>query len=94
MKKITLILLTLISTAALAAPQKLTVMLNSAVSPDHAPLVIANEQGYFKEVGLDVQLLTPTTAADVSNHIAQDQADLGITYEPQLIEEKIRRAHL
>ncbi len=42
------------------AADKLTVLLDWFVNPDHAPLVIAKEKGYFKAEGLDVDLVAPS----------------------------------
>ena len=39
---------------------KLTVYLDWFVNPDHAPLVIAQTQGYFKQNGLEVELIAPS----------------------------------
>ncbi len=37
------------------AQDKLTVMLDWFVNPDHAPLIDAQEKGYFKAAGLNVE---------------------------------------
>jgi putative hydroxymethylpyrimidine transport system substrate-binding protein len=46
LKKLLLAMFCLTSTPSLAA-DKLTVMLDWFVNPDHAPLVIAKEKGFF-----------------------------------------------
>ncbi len=40
--------------APAAAAEKLTVMLDWFVNPDHAPLFVAQQKGYFKDAGLEV----------------------------------------
>jgi len=37
------------------AQDKITVMLDWFVNPHHAPLIVAQEKGYFKAAGLDVK---------------------------------------
>lgn len=73
--------------ASAATPQKLTVVLDWFPNPDHAPLIIAKQQGYFKKQGLDVELVGPTDPADPIKWVAAGKADIGLTYEPQLMEQ-------
>ena len=47
---------------ALTAParaEKLTILLDWFLNPDHAPLVIALQNGYFRAEGLEVELIEP-----------------------------------
>ncbi|MDA4634295.1 ABC transporter substrate-binding protein, partial [Escherichia coli] len=46
-----------------AAADKLSVLLEWFVNPDHAPLVIAREKGFFSEAKLDVDLIPPADPA-------------------------------
>ncbi|MCB1428294.1 MAG: ABC transporter substrate-binding protein, partial [Nitratireductor sp.] len=41
------------------AADKLTVLLDWFVNPDHAALVIAQERGMFEKAGLEVELVAP-----------------------------------
>jgi putative hydroxymethylpyrimidine transport system substrate-binding protein len=70
--------------SATHAAEKLTVMLEWFVNPDHAPLVIAAENGYFKAAGLDVELVPPADPSTVPRLVAAGQADIGIHYQPNL----------
>ena len=36
------------------ASEKITVLLDWFINPDHAPLIIAKEKGFFTAAGLDV----------------------------------------
>ena len=38
------------------AQERLTVLLDWFVNPDHGPLIVAQEKGYFAEAGLEVDL--------------------------------------
>lgn len=101
MKKILFCLLaTLISISAslsLAAPapanspeqklQKLSVILDWFPNPDHAPLVVAQQQGYFKEQGLEVELIGPADPADPPKLVAAGKADVAVTYEPEFMQQ-------
>lgn len=90
MKKILFICLTLFASACMAAEpplQKLTVLLDWFPNPDHAPLIIAKQQGYFKKQGLDVELIGPADPSDPPKLIAAGNADIGITYEPEFMEQ-------
>lgn len=91
MKKIISIILTFIAASAIATaeqtPQKLTVMLDWFPNPDHAPLVVAAQKDFFKEQGLDVQLIGPADPTDPPKLVAAHKADLALTYEPQLMEQ-------
>ena len=66
------------------AAEKLTVYLDWFVNPDHAPLVIAETQGYFKEAGLEVELIPPSDPSAPPRLIAAGQGDIAISYQPQL----------
>ena len=63
---------------------KLTLIMEWFVNPDHAPLVVAKEMGFFAEQGLDVDLVAPADPNDPPKLVAAGQADLGISYQPQL----------
>lgn len=67
-----------------AEPQRLRVILDWFVNPDHAPLVIARERGFFREEGLEVELVAPADPNDPPKLVAAKQADLAVSYQPQL----------
>ena len=69
------------------AKEKLTVALDWFANPDHAPLIIAKQQGYFNDVGLDVELIGPADPNDPPKWVAAGRADIAITYEPQFMEQ-------
>ncbi|TNE41209.1 MAG: ABC transporter ATP-binding protein [Alphaproteobacteria bacterium] len=67
-----------------SATEKMTVLLDWFVNPDHATLVIAKEKGFFKAHGLDVDLIAPADPNDPPKLVAAGKADLAISYQPQL----------
>lgn len=83
--RIALALALLLSAAApSAAADRLTVLLDWFVNPDHGPLVIAREKGFFREVGLEVELVAPADPNDPPKLVAAGRADVAIGYQPQL----------
>ena len=72
----------LFSTQASAA--KLTVMLDWFINPDHAPLFVALERGYFADAGLTVELIPPADPNDPPKLVAAGRVDVAISYQPQL----------
>lgn len=81
---ITIAVFTCINAPASRAADKLTVMLEWFVNPDHAPLVIAARKGYFEAADLDVELVPPADPSSVPRLVAAGQADVGIHYQPNL----------
>ena len=67
-----------------AAAEKMTVLLDWFVNPDHAPLYVALEQGYFADAGLEVELIAPADPNDPPKLVAAEKADLAVSYQPQL----------
>ncbi len=66
------------------AAEELRVMLDWFVNPDHAPLYIAQELGYFADAGLDVVMQPPADPNDPPKLVAAKKYDLAISYQPQL----------
>ena len=66
------------------AGQKLTVMLDWFLNPDHATLVIAEKLGLFKKAGLEIALIEPSNPNDPPKLVAAGKADIAISYQPQL----------
>ena len=66
------------------AQDKLTLILDWFVNPDHGPVILAHELGYFEERNLEVEIIAPADPADPPKMVAADRADLAISYQPQL----------
>ena len=75
-----------LSLAATAVnPHKpLIIMLDWFANPDHAPLFVAQEFGFFKQAGLTVKLIGPANPDDPPKLVAVGKADLAIAYQPSL----------
>ncbi len=70
-------------TTCLAA-EKISLLLDWFVNPDHAPIIIAEEMGYFTDQGLDVEIKTPANPNDPPKLVAAGKADLAVSYQQQL----------
>ena len=66
-------------------PEKLTLDLDFYPNPDHAGIYMAQEEGLFKEAGLEVAINTPTDPSAPLKDVATGKADLAITYEPEVM---------
>lgn len=66
------------------AAEKLVVMLDWFVNPDHAPLIVAQEKGFFEAAGLTVELIEPADPNDPPKLVAAGKADIAVSYQPQL----------
>jgi putative hydroxymethylpyrimidine transport system substrate-binding protein len=67
-----------------AAQDKLTVLLDWFVNPDHAALVIAKQGGHFARAGLDVTLVEPADPSAPPRLVAAGQGDIAVSYQPNL----------
>lgn len=81
---------TLLSVAAILvaspafAQDKMSLILDWFVNPDHGPIIVAQEKGYFEEFGLEVEIIAPADPSDPPKMVAAGRADLGVSYQPQL----------
>ncbi len=73
-----------LSAAPAAAADKLTVLLDWFLNPDHATLVVARDKGYFAAEGLEVELIAPADPSAPPRLVAAGRADIAVSYQPQL----------
>jgi len=83
MRLLTLLAALLIATPA-AAADRLTLILDWFVNPNHGPIIIAEEKGFFADQGLEVEIVAPANPADPPKMVAAGKADLAVSYQPQL----------
>lgn len=84
LKTLFLSALLLLPLNAVAGEEKITVLLDWFVNPDHATLIVAQEKGYFKKRDLEVELIAPADPSNPPKLVAAGKADLAISYQPQL----------
>ncbi|MGV6839500.1 MAG: ABC transporter substrate-binding protein [Planktomarina sp.] len=74
----------LLAAAPAVANDKMTLLLDWFINPDHGPIIVAQENGYFAEQGLDVEIIPPADPSAPPRLVAAGQADLAVSYQPQL----------
>ena len=78
------ILFLLLTSSNLAAKDKMTLLLDWFINPDHGPIVIAKEKGYFSDQNLEIEIIAPADPSAPPKLVAAGQADLAVSYQPQL----------
>ena len=66
------------------AKQKVTLLLDWFVNPDHAALIVAQQKGYFAAHDLEVEIIEPADPSMPPKLVAAGKADLAVDYQPQL----------
>jgi putative hydroxymethylpyrimidine transport system substrate-binding protein len=83
-KRINLIYLLFLFSSNISA-KPLTLILDWLVNPDHAAILVAQEQGFFSREGVEVNIIAPTNPDDGPKLVAAGRADLAVSYQPQLV---------
>ncbi|MDO4776095.1 MAG: ABC transporter substrate-binding protein [Cardiobacteriaceae bacterium] len=78
------LLAALFLSAHVHAADKLNVVLDWFVNPDHAALIVAQQKGYFAAHDLDVTLEEPSDPSVPPKLVAAGKADLAVSYQPEL----------
>lgn len=60
--------------------EKVTVILDYVANTNHTGMYVALDQGYYKEAGLDVEIVEPTEGA-TATLVAVGKGDFGISYQ-------------
>ncbi|PGL73362.1 ABC transporter substrate-binding protein [Bacillus sp. AFS055030] len=69
--------------------KKVTVVLDWTPNTNHTGLFVAKEKGYFKEQGLDVDIISPgETGAD--QLVASGKADFGVSYQESITQARVQ----
>ncbi len=72
-------------TAAAKAPVKLSVALDWYPNSNHAGLYMAQEKGYYREEGLEVEIYVPSNPEDVLKLVGSGKDSFGISYESDVL---------
>src|SRR5881296_740349 len=62
-----------------------TLALEWFLNPDHLPFVVAKEQGFFRDEGLDLSIVVPTVPEESLELVARGKADFGVGEQTNLI---------
>lgn len=73
-----------LSASPALARDPLTLILDWYVNPDHAPIILAQERGFFADQGLAVEIIAPADPTEPPKLAAAGRADLAVSYQPQL----------
>lgn len=76
--------LILLSSTAFADKEKVSLLLDWFVNPDHAAIIIAQQKGFFEKNNLQVEILEPADPSMPPKLVAAKKADLAVDYQPQL----------
>lgn len=60
------------------------------LNPDHAPLLLAQDRGWFRDAGLDVELIEPEAHLDAVEAIERGEMDAAVTEPLHLVEDRAR----
>ena len=69
------------NTAKEEGNKKVTLMLDYVPNTNHTGFYVAQEKGYFKDQGLDVEILEPGDDATSATLVAAGKADFGVSYQ-------------
>ncbi|MDX1531373.1 MAG: ABC transporter substrate-binding protein [Rhodothermales bacterium] len=58
------------------------------LNPDHVPLLVAEEKGWFREAGLEVEVIEPEEHLDAVEAIEAGEMDVAITEPLHLVEDR------
>lgn len=83
MKFIAILVSFLLASPALAT-DKMTLLLDWFVNPDHGPIIVADELGFFADQNLEVEIVAPADPSDPPKLVAAGRAELAVSYQPQL----------
>lgn len=75
---------TLLTALPALAQDRMTLILDWYVNPDHVPIILAQERGFFSDQGLEVEIIAPADPSDPPKLVAAGRADLAVSYQPHL----------
>ncbi|WP_027855337.1 ABC transporter substrate-binding protein [Marinobacterium litorale] len=84
MKRLSTLIIASLFTAQSFAADKVELLLDWFINPDHGSLIVAQQEGYFAEQNLDVSLVEPSDPSLPPKLVAAGEADMAISYQPQL----------
>lgn len=66
------------------APKKVTVVLDWFPNTNHTGLYVAKDKGFYKEQGLEVEIIQPGQGSTADQLVAAGKADFGISYQESI----------
>ncbi|MFZ5599349.1 MAG: ABC transporter substrate-binding protein [Bacillota bacterium] len=65
-------------------PKKVTVVLDWFPNTNHTGLYVAKDKGFYKEQGLEVEIIQPGQGSTADQLVAAGKADFGISYQESI----------
>ncbi len=84
MSKWSLLLAAGLFSSQVLAADKVSLLLDWFVNPDHGPLIVAEKKGYFADQDLEVTMEEPADPSMPPKLVAAGKADMAVSYQPQL----------
>jgi putative hydroxymethylpyrimidine transport system substrate-binding protein len=81
-------------TTTTGAADRVDLVLDYLPNADHAPIYAAQAIGAFKAAGLDVRIRVPSDPAAPLKLVQSGQADVAISYEPEVLLARDKGAHV
>lgn len=69
---------------------KLRLGLEWFLNPDHVPLLVGLKQGWFADLGLDLELVEPSEHVDAISELQAGTLDIAVTEPVHLVEDRAR----
>lgn len=84
-KILTALLLASLITMPALANEKLTIILDWFPNIDHLPIYVAQENGYFSDSSIDLEIIVPSETSDGLKLTMAGTVDMAVGYEPQTV---------
>src|SRR5690606_40039884 len=68
--------------------EKISIGLEWFLNPDHIPLIIGMEKGWFKKENISINMVEPEEHFDAINEIKKGNIDIAITEPLHLVEDR------
>ena len=65
-------------------PREVQITLDGYPGPENVGILMAEQRGYFEDVGLEVWVRTPVSQLRPVRYVAEGEVDLSISHEPQV----------
>ncbi|MEI6222717.1 MAG: ABC transporter substrate-binding protein [bacterium] len=69
--------------------QKVTILLDWFPNTNHTGIYVAKEKGYYKQQGLDVEIIQPGENSNVDQIVASGKADFGISAQESVTQARV-----
>lgn len=82
MKRLLTIAMAVLVATPTFAQDKMTLLLDWFVNPDHGPIIVAEELGYFADQNLEMEIIPPADPSAPPKLVAAGLGDIAVSYQP------------